>query len=786
MWLQKTAGNIVIGADTFVRNKKGGRILLRCLQCIAIFLGGFLLINALFPVHADVEYSQIVTAADGTVMTAFLTSDDKWRMMTELDEITPEMQKAIIFKEDKYFYMHPGVNPAAVVRAAFNNIAEGKRTSGASTITMQVARLLHPKSRTLPNKCLEMFRALQLDMLYSKREILQLYLNLVPYGGNIEGVKAAAVLYMDKNPALLSLAELTALSIIPNRPTSLRPGIHNDIIVRERNTWLNRFKDAGIFDAEVIADALEEPLIAKRLEVPSMARHFSIRMKNTYTGAPIIKTTLQPAIQQQCEQAVQAYVKQLQYLNIHNAAVFAIDNKTHAVVAYVGSGDFFNTTDGGQVDGVKAVRSPGSTLKPVLYAMAFDHGLCTPLSSIADVPLNISGYSPGNYDETFHGNVSITYALANSLNVTAIRVLHQLGLEQLLNTLENAQFTSIRKQRAELGLSVMLGGCGVTLEELTGLYAGFANAGKMPHIRYLQNDQDTSAVRIISEESAFLVTEILSQLTRPDLPAYYHNAKKIPHIAWKTGTSYGRKDAWSIGYNTEYTIGVWAGNFSGRGVPELSGAQIATPLLFNIFHAIDHDAAQQWNKMPETVAFRYVCNVSGKIPATFCEHVVMDYYIPGVSKNDTCDHLIPVRVNPKETISYCLSCSPDQGYKSVLYQNLSPELIAWRMEQHLPVTRIPQHNPDCERYFQSGGPEITSPVAAMEYLLEKEDPQKIMLQANTASDIQKVFWYLNGTFLTSADPDEPVFILPSNGKNIVTCTDDKGRNSKVSFTITYI
>lgn len=253
---------LVVRVHNWSNRQRLGRFTYKLLAGVAIAMGVFLLFNVCFPCRVRVDYAQIVTASDGTVMTAFLTRDDKWRMMTELDEITPDMQKAIVFKEDKYFYQHPGVNPAAIARALFNNIKTGTRTSGASTITMQVARMLQPKERTYGNKMLEMFRALQLDMLYSKAEILQLYLNLVPYGGNIEGVKAASVLYLGKNPEVLSLAELTALSIIPNRPTSLRPGINNDIITQERNKWLERFREAGLFSDETIDDAINEPFNA--------------------------------------------------------------------------------------------------------------------------------------------------------------------------------------------------------------------------------------------------------------------------------------------------------------------------------------------------------------------------------------------------------------------------------------------------------------------------------------------------------------------------------------------
>lgn len=764
------------------------RLLRYLRKAVLILLFSFLfffLLNLLFPLHADVEYSQIVTAKDGTVLNAFLTSDDKWRMMTELDEITPDMQKAIVFKEDRYFYLHPGVNPFSVVRALFNNLISGRRTSGASTITMQVARLLEPKNRTYSNKAIEMFRALQIDMLYSKEEILQLYLNLVPYGGNIEGVKAASVLYLEKTPAVLSLAELTALSIIPNRPTSLRPGINNDVIIQERNKWLERFRKAHLFPNEIIDDAEHEPFTAFRTQGPQLARHFSTRMKLNYPGVPIVKTNLNTEMQLQTEKQVSDYVAHLWSLDIHNGAAIIIDNKTHEVLAYVGSANFFDTYDDGQVDGVQAVRSPGSTLKPLLYAMAFDAGIATPQSIIADVPVNYSGYSPENYDEDYHGNVSIEFALSHSLNVPAVKTLGELGLDPFINALSKAHFSSIEKNRNKLGLSVVLGGCGVTLEQLTNLYAAFANKGKYTSARWLQSDHDTSVVQIISDAAAFMTTDILTQLTRPDLPNYYQNAKNIPLIAWKTGTSYGRKDAWSIGYNDDYTVGVWVGNFSGKGVPELSGANVATPLLFNLFNAVEKNNDRDWNRMPASVDFRYVCSESGKIPAEFCENQIMDYFIPGVSPNEKCDHLISVKVAENEKFSYCTTCLPATGYKEKMYHNYSPEIIAWMQSKNIPAELIPPHNPSCERVFSEGAPVINSPVNGLDYMIDKLDKEKIMLSANVSADVKTVFWYINDKLFTQSEAGKPVFIEPVEGDMKISCSDDKGRNTDIRIHIEF-
>ena len=291
---------------------------------------GFILFDIVFPFKVKEDYSQIVVATDGSILHAFLNKEDKWRMKIDVEEINPLLKKTIIFKEDKYFMYHFGINPLAVLRALFVNIIQRERVSGASTITMQVARLLEPKERTYLNKTKEMFRALQLEFNYSKSEILQLYLNLVSYGGNIEGVKSASVLYFQQMPQALSLAQVVTLAIIPNRPTSLRLGRNNSFIIQERNKWLEYFKKASLFTEDEIADALEEPLVAERHEAPKLAPHFSLQLKKLYPGINTIKTFLDPEIQEMIENLTYNYIRPLKVMNITNAAVIVVNNRTNA------------------------------------------------------------------------------------------------------------------------------------------------------------------------------------------------------------------------------------------------------------------------------------------------------------------------------------------------------------------------------------------------------------------------------------------------------------------------
>ncbi len=741
-----------------------------------------LLLDVVFPIKADVSYSTIVTAADGSVLHTYLSRDDKWRLYVQLAEITPALRKALIFKEDRFFYYHPGINPVALVWAAVRNLLKGRRTSGASTITMQVVRLLHPRERTYGSKIVELLRALQLEWHYSKDEILQLYLNLIPYGGNVEGLKSASLLYFGKGPQLLSLAEITTLAIIPNRPSSLRLGRNNGQIMQARNGWLRRFASATVFPQPVIADALTEPLTAYRQAAPQLAPHLCGRLRREFPDQPIITSTLRPAVQQAAERLVQNYVNRVRLLGIQNAAVLVINNQTRAVEGYVGSADFSNTFDGGQVDGVRAVRSPGSALKPLLYALAFDAGLITPKSKLNDVPTNFGGYEPANYDQRFNGPVTAEFALANSLNIPAVKLLRDLGTSVMVEKLRQAGFTTIAKQRADLGLSLILGGCGVTLEEMTRLYVALANGGIPKNLSFKPRPMGAAPSSLlpmlVSPEAAFLVTNILTQLTRPDLPNNFDNSYHLPRIAWKTGTSYGRRDAWSLGYNRHYTIGVWVGNFSGAGVPELSGANTATPLLFSLFNALDYDSPTGWFRPPAGLGSRQICPESGDLPNDFCVGRAIDYHIMGVSRTLRCQHLKPVWTDSLERVAYCLTCKPNAAIER-LYPNLAPDVMAYYAIKRLPYRRIPTHNPACERVFEQGVPQITSPTANSTYYINAKHPAQLALTCQAENDVRMVYWYLNDKLLRQSLPGEAVFFQPRPGRLKITCADDRGRHSEL-------
>ncbi len=760
----------------------------RWVKVFLTFIIILVVLNIVFPPKVNVPYSTLITDKKGEILHAFLSTDEKWRMFVELKEITPTLRKAVLAKEDKYFQYHFGVNPVAIFRAAFNNITKNRRTSGASTITMQVVRMLNPDERTYFNKISEILRAIQLEIFYSKDEILQMYLNLVPYGSNIEGIKSASYLYFQKSPDRLSLAEVTTLAIIPNRPTSLRLGSKNPLIVEERNKWLKRFQEAKVFDSQLVNDALREPLNVFRHEAPKDAPHLSLRLKKQFSDEAIIHSSVSKATQTKVEQMVANYVNRTRAMNINNAAVLVINNETMQVEAYIGSAGFNDKLDGGQVDGVQAIRSPGSALKPLLYATAFDKGIITPRNIINDVPTNFNGFEPENFDRKFNGKVSIEFALANSLNIPAVKVVKDLGKAILIEQLKKADFQTVKKQEKDLGLSIVLGGCGVTLEEMTQLYAAFANDGNWQKAKMLDDkllDKKISNASIISPSATYLITEILAQIKRPDLPNNFDYTYRLPKIAWKTGTSFGRRDAWSIGYNKKYTVGVWVGNFSGEGVPELSGAEIATPLLFQIFNTIDYNTSSVWFRQPKEVVSRQVCAESGDLPSEYCGNKILDYSIKNISHTRKCTHLKKFYVNLSESMSYCTQCLPADGYKEKFYNNLAPELVSFYELKHILYEKIPTHNPNCTRFFKTANnaPIITNPNNGSEYYLSENDTQQIQLACQTANDVREVYWYINDRLLQKTSANKPIFFTPSLGKVKISCTDDKGRSSSISVIV---
>jgi penicillin-binding protein 1C len=315
------------------------------------------------------------------------------------------------------------------------------------------------------------------------------------------------------------------------------------------------------------------------------------------------------------------------------------------------------------------------------------------------------------------------------------------------------------------------------------LYSSFANRGVMKPLKFTAAESDTSSKVIISPEAGYLITQSLTRITRPDLPNSSSSSLRVPKVAWKTGTSYGRKDAWSIGYNTQYTIGVWAGNANNEGAADISGAEIATPILFDLFNTIDYNSPNQWYSLPKNLTYRFVCPITGKPSSDKCEQSLVDWYIPGVSQSQKCNHLVEVSVSADESISYCTSCRPSIGFKKKDYTDYPADLLAWMQRSGIQYDRIPPHNPYCTRVFKDSPPRIVSPLAQKEYILEASDPPQIRLSAETTADVNLLYWYVNDRFVGTSERGKDLFVSIDPGVVKISCTDDRGRNSDIQISV---
>lgn len=756
------------------------RIAISIFSIIALVI----LLDLIFPLPNLKSYSKVIYSNDGTLMSAFLTSDDKWRMRTELENVSPELIKAILKKEDNWFFWHLGVNPISIIKALIQNISEARIVSGGSTITMQTVRLLEPADRTYWNKFLEMLRAFQIELHYSKDEILETYLSLVPYGGNVEGVRSASFIFLNKPPDKLSLAEAVLLTVIPNDPNSLRIDTNPESARLKRNKWLKHFKNENFFSERDINDALYEPVIAGRYEIETIAPHLSNYL-NMKLKKEEIHTTLDIRKQRIAERLLSNHVSRVRSKDVSNGAVLIINNKTHAIEVYCGSADFYDNKNSGQVDGVRAIRSPGSTLKPGLYGLAFDMGILTPKMLLYDLPTDFNSYQPENYTNEYHGAVTAEFALRQSLNVPAVNLLKEVGFNKYLNLLIKAGFIQIKKDRRKLGLSLILGGCGVTLKELTEYFSSFANGGSLFPAVIEKGDYSTDSIKLFSSAACYMLSEILSGIERPDLPNELIQMTELPKIAWKTGTSYGKRDAWAIGYNPNYTIGVWIGNFDGKGAPHLAGAAMAVPLLFDLFNAIDHRNNRAWFAMPDDCLIRSVCDKTGQLPGKYCNAKVDDYYIKNVSHKDVCELQKEIYISKDSSISYCKQCLPDSGYVRAVYPVYDPELTLWYETNGISYRKMPEHNPECTARFTGEGPKIISPSDNFEYFIEENSGQQILLQAASKGNVSYHYWYINDKFYKKCKPGQRIFYPALKGKIKITCIDANGRTADVHIEVKY-
>ena len=609
---------------------------------IAVFASGL----QWFPLPAGLHqqhYASLLLARDGSLLGATIAKDQQWRF-APVDSLPPKYLQSLLVFEDRYFYYHPGINPLAVVRALTGNIAAGKVTSGGSTISMQLARLLRQEqllldgeksTRNLRSKIAEAMLALQLEWHFSKDELLIHYASRAPFGGNIVGLRAAAWRYFGRSPEYLSWAESALLAVLPNSPALIHPGRQRDVLQQKRDRLLRRLHRQHLLSDLDLQLALLEPLPERPQPLPQIASHALATVKKQFPEKHLFYTSLDIRQQQLANHIAQRHSARLANEGVNNIALVLIDHQTMETLAYVGNKPFSrNRLFAPDVDILQRPRSTGSILKPLLYGLMLQEGELAPTSLIPDIPTQINGYSPRNYDRNFRGAVPAQYALAHSLNIPSVRMLRDYGIGRFQEKLQAMGVSSLFRPADDYGLTLILGGAEASLWELTAIYARLAAAARdgdkaqMP-VHLLAKEKNSVAQSalvkpVIKQGAAWLTLQALIEVARPGNENYWRDFAGSQTIAWKTGTSYGLRDAWAIGSNGRYTLGVWVGNAGGEPATFISGQSSAAPILFDMFDALPN---VNWFVKPgHSLKTITVCKDDGYLAGGQCDS--MDIQIP--------------------------------------------------------------------------------------------------------------------------------------------------------------
>jgi len=765
-----------------------------CISMLIFIAGGFLLFIALdyffpFPVESLTrEPTAVISDSEGKPLRFFLPRDNRWRFPVELEDVSPRLVEAVIASEDRWFYEHPGVNPLAFLRAAYTNLKEGRIVSGASTIPMQIARMAEPKPRTVFSKVEEAFRALQLKRRFSDEELLEIYLNIAPYGGNIEGVGAASYFYFGKSPRVLSPEEIALLTVLPRSPTAYDPIRNPSVSLKERNKVLAQLGDMEIFTDKEVSEGIRRSVPAKRRPQPFSAPHFSEFVYYGQSGGKSMKTTLDSYIQTISEQVANRHISSLRNDGIDNLAIVVIENGTRDVKAMVGSGSYFEKKHSGQVNFAVSRRSPGSALKPFLYAMALDEGIVIPDTYVLDIPTDFSGYVAENYDDRYRGRITLKYALVLSLNAPAVRLLSTVGLGDFHELLLKGGLSTLDRPSNQYGLPLILGAGEVTLLDLTNLYTTLAEGGVHRPYRLTESeDRDKAETRLFSPEASYLITEILTELKRPDMPSgTWALTQDVPEVAWKTGTSYGHRDAWSVGYSDRYTIGVWVGNPDGRGQKGISGSEHAAPILFDVFRAVEGDGAGI--EMPDGLKLGMVevCRDSHQLATPYCAERDKVTYIKGVSRIPKDSYSRRIFVDAVTGDLLLGDCISERPHETRIVTTYPPELIAWWMAEGRPVDTTPPLSPFCNDVPSERSPRIVSPDGNTPYRVLKGMPseyQKLELIARVSEEADTLYWYQDGKLAASTRPYKKLFIPLGAGTHSLVVVDSSGRSDSVTYRV---
>ena len=719
------------------------------------------------------------------MLRVFLNSEEQWCFPDDAQlKRSAKLETAVLEYEDVHFYRHPGINPLRVLMAIWQNATSDQIVSGASTITMQVARMSGRRPRTYSSKLIEILVALKLEFRYSKNEILRLYLNHAPYGGNIIGFQAAALRYFSKIPQQLTWSEAALLAVLPNAPGLMSPDVNPGQLRNKRDRLLQKLNAEGHIDDESLELALIEPLPEGSIPFKTLAAHAARRLK--FQHAPdggILQSTLNRNIQHMAEEETQYHQNDLMRQGIMNSAAIIVDTRTGAIRAYVGSQDFFDLENKGQVDGVIAPRSSASTLKPLLYGAAIDDGIIMPTTQLRDVPSYYGSFSPSNADEQFDGVVIAEEALVRSLNVPAVRLLYTYGVHPFYLMLKSAGISTLFRQAQEYGLPLILGGAEVNLLELAGMFRSFSDGTYQP-LHILSDTDLPDKEPILSPMASWLTLEMMREVKRPGAEYYWDRFENQWPLAWKTGTSYGQRDGWAVGVSPQWTIGVWVGNFDGKGNSNLGGAKSAGPLLFKLFSKLEKDPDLAWFDKPEGLKPIDICRETGFLATADCPH-------PEV--HEAPDNMKPLRLCPfhqrvflsgdkqKQVCSLCW-----EGEEHVMESELiyPPDIVQHLRERGHITNSLPPHKPSCPARREALAVQIVYPKQNARVILPVDfggELQKLTLRAAHRESDRRLYWYLDERYLGETRKRHDQAVEVPSGWHTLEVVDEIGQWDQLRF-----
>lgn len=739
----------------------------------------------------NAPFSTVVESSEGKLLGARIAADQQWRFPAP-DSVPEKYKKCLLLFEDRYFYYHPGINPVSLSRAFIQNIKAGKIVSGGSTVTMQVCRLARgEKKRSVKNKIIEMIWALNLELRFSKKEILKLYASHAPFGGNVVGLDAAAWRYFARPASELSWAESATLAVLPNAPSLIYPGRLDQRLVQKRDLLLKKLLETGEIDNLTFQLSVAEPLPGKVTPLPSNAYHLVEKAAGENSGQRI-RSTIDAYLQGNVVERVNLHRKSLEANHIYNMAVVVSEVSSREVKAYVGNVfDGQETGHGNSVDVVQAPRSTGSILKPLLYCKMLDDGQITPQMLIPDIPTRFGGFTPMNFDQEYNGAVPAAEALARSLNIPAVKMLQNYGVPLFYSFLKNAGMNSLTRPPDHYGLSLILGGAEISLWNLAGIYTslvsilktyeendGFYEPSPFFSLRWKKKDisDDTgfqnSAQPEVRASSVYLTLQALLRVQRPESEAGWQDFASARNIAWKTGTSFGFRDGWAVGMTRDYVVAVWVGNADGEGRPGLTGVTAAAPLMFDIFGALP---VSDWFQVPvDEMEQVELCVQSGYRPGVNCDSV-KKVWLPRGTKVETCPWHQKIHLNKEETFRVNADCYPVSEMKHKNWFVLPPAMEYFYKPRNPAYSPLPPLLPGCEDEMENM--EFVYPREWNNLFLPTDldgTPGQLIFELVHRQRSTTVFWHIDEQFMGATTGIHQLAVSPEAGWHILNVTDQTG------------